>query len=394
MRSLAHLAAIVVPLALLAAGCGGGEASSPDPSPTGGAGAAGSASGGGAAGASGGAQGGASGAAGGGIHLPDRIEAVTQTVAKNSLCTKLTPFYWEIGDASGLRASGTGGDGSAAPPTADKVMAIASASKWIFSAWVLEKTSGKPTADQVDKLRFTSGYDNLDTASCLAGADTVNDCLQKGDNGTQTAGDATHFAYNGGHMQKLGQELGLGDDFINTPANAGKTPKLNADIAALLPPIQGKGLSFLYTNASLAGGVATSAAIYGQFLRAILAGELTLHDQLGTHAVCAWTNQPDCDALYSPVNQTKKGTTNDLGDEKWHYSLGHWVEDDPKVGDGAFSSPGAGGFYPWIDATKSWYGVLARFEAPTLSADPVAVDSVACGRAMRRAWVTGGAQTD
>jgi len=30
------------------------------------------------------------------------------------------------------------------------------------------------------------------------------------------------------------------------------------------------------------------------------------------------------------------------------------------VGDGAFSSPGAFGFYPWIDRTKTNYGVLAR----------------------------------
>ena len=46
--------------------------------------------------------------------------------------------------------------------------------------------------------------------------------------------------------------------------------------------------------------------------------------------------------------------------ESWHYSIGHWVEDDPAVGDGAFSSAGAFGFYPWIDASKTYYGVLAR----------------------------------
>jgi hypothetical protein len=73
-------------------------------------------------------------------------------------------------------------------------------------------------------------------------------------------------------------------------------------------------------------------------------------------------------------------------DESWHYSIGHWVEDDPKVGDGAFSSPGAFGFYPWIDASKTYYGVVARAEAPG------ALESVYCGRLIRKAWVTGGAQ--
>jgi hypothetical protein len=72
--------------------------------------------------------------------------------------------------------------------------------------------------------------------------------------------------------------------------------------------------------------------------------------------------------------------------ESWHYSLGHWVEDDPKVGDGAFSSAGLFGFYPWVDASKTWYGVVARM------APAGALDSVDCGRIIRKAWVTGQAQ--
>lgn len=321
-----------------------------------------------------------------------RTSAVNQTVNSNSRCTKLTPFYWEIGDKTSRLVSGTGGDNSAQPPTAEKIMAIASASKWIFSAWVLEKTSGKLTEEQIAKLQFTSGYNNLNTASCLSGVDTVNDCLNKGKNGTKTESDQGHFYYNGGHMQKLAADLNLGDDYINSPANASKSPKLNADIAKGIPALKGQTLSFLYTNPSPAGGAATSANVYGGFLRSILSGELLLHDFLGTHPVCAWTNQQDCDARYSPVNESAKGTENDVGNEKWHYSLGHWVEDDPTEGDGAFSSPGAGGFYPWIDASKTWYGILARFQMQTKTEDPVGVDSVYCGRLLRRAWITGSPQ--
>jgi hypothetical protein len=79
--------------------------------------------------------------------------------------------------------------------------------------------------------------------------------------------------------------------------------------------------------------------------------------------------------------------------KSWHYAIAHWVEDDPTVGDGAFSSPGAFGFYPWIDAGKTTYGVLARHANVSLSGnDPVAVESVVCGRAIRKAWFTSVAQ--
>ena len=69
--------------------------------------------------------------------------------------------------------------------------------------------------------------------------------------------------------------------------------------------------------------------------------------------------------------------------ETWHYSLGHWVEDDPAVGDGAFSSAGAFGFYPWVDAGRQFYGVLAR------SAADGGQPSMECGRLIRRAWLDG-----
>ena len=73
--------------------------------------------------------------------------------------------------------------------------------------------------------------------------------------------------------------------------------------------------------------------------------------------------------------------------ESWHYALGHWVENDPSAGDGAFSSPGALGFYPWVDASRQGYGVLARES----TAGSPAMDSVRCGRLIRQAWVTGNA---
>ena len=94
---------------------------------------------------------------------------------------------------------------------------------------------------------------------------------------------------------------------------------------------------------------------------------------LGTTPVC--TNRSNCSsALFSPVPTS----------ESWHYSIGHWVEDDPKIGDGAFSSAGAFGFYPWIDAGKTSYGVIGR-----MAAEGSGFDSAKCGRLIRKAWATG-----
>ena len=68
----------------------------------------------------------------------------------------------------------------------------------------------------------------------------------------------------------------------------------------------------------------------------------------------------------------------------WHYSYGHWVEDDPQ-GDRAYSSPGLFGFYPWIDASKKHYGMIVR-HAFTRDAY---MQSVHCGQAIRRALNSG-----
>ena len=74
----------------------------------------------------------------------------------------------------------------------------------------------------------------------------------------------------------------------------------------------------------------------------------------GPAPVC--TNPHSCaTAVYSPIPS-----------EDVHDSIGHWVEDDPTLGDGAFSSAGAFGFYPWISQDRTTWGVLARF-SPTFN---------------------------
>src|SRR5690606_1194511 len=106
------------------------------------------------------------------------------------------------------------------------------------------------------------------------------------------------------------------------------------------------------------------------FLRAMLRGDFVMSAELGAHKVCA-SSGCSGDAEPSPAPS----------DEAWNYSLGHWVEDDPQHGDDAFSGAGALGFYPWIDGSKTWYGVLARRAATASAAQ--GIKSIRCGRAIR-----------
>jgi hypothetical protein len=341
------------------------------------------------------------GSSGGGtLSNQQRVAAAQTTADSNAQCTSLTPFYWEIGDKDGALASGTGGDNSTTPPNSATVMGIASASKWIFAAYVLEKldvSSANPlTSDEISLLNFTSGYHNLYDATCWLST-TVGGCFNAanplgGNNSDQITGDIGKFYYNGGHMQALATNaLNLGGDYDNVTT---ATPKLATEIQTYI----GQDITLLYTNPSLAGGIAMSPGMYAAFLRKILSGDLRVKNYLGVDAVCAHANSTDCPgAIYSPVNQTTPGAPNDIGDEAWHYSLGHWVEDDPKVGDGSFSSPGADGFYPWIDASKTYYGILARYVPIATAASAPAdqkpyITSVYCGRLIRKAWLTGTAQ--
>ncbi len=306
---------------------------------------------------SGGAPGDGGVEGGGGLSAASRTAAVKQTIAGNALCTALPAFYWEIGDASGSLASGTVGTGFAATTG----MSIASASKLVFGAYVVERFKSNVALIDGSAMRMLSGYTGLVYDTCV-GASTVSACFMASNNSSYVAADVGRFYYNGGHFQKYAVDLGLGAD---------DDQMLAADIKAQV----GTEFSFTYGSPQLAGGIRTSAADYAAFLRKILAGGLALRDHLGEAPVC--TQPSSCaSALYSPAPAA------------WHYSYGHWIEDDPATGDGAFSSPGAFGFYPWIDKTKTYYGILARYSVTAQAY----VQSAECGALIRRAFITGVAQ--
>jgi len=300
----------------------------------------------------------------------EQRSAAASAIAHSSRsCIAAKPFYWEIGDQhAALAAAAEGASG----PTANTALAISSASEWVFSAYVLQARAGKLDESQINALTMRSGYSNLQYDRCVQRApglrhQTVSDCFRAlhlvgGSNADFRPAQVGKFFFNGAHSQQL----------------AATDPRLGELGAAALTGVIGDALgtapAFIYDSPQVDAGIRTTPASYAGFLRRILSGQLLIRDQLGSHAIC--TNPARCPtALNTPMPQT----------ENPHYSLGHWVEDDPRVGDGAFSDPGLLGFYPWIDASKTYYGVLAR-----VSHSPGAhVISLQCGRLIRKAWLTG-----
>lgn len=300
------------------------------------------------------------------ITLQQRKEAATTTATTNSNCTSLNPFYWEIGDSTGTLVFGSTGDNSVTSTTS---MAIASATKWIFGAYVVQRLNGNLDTATIKQLTMSSGYVNFGNLSCVPNSiTTVSECFNTGSNGTYSANYDNQFYYNGGHFQKWGMEHSLG-------------PLNESELVTEFQSQLGSDFSFSFGSPQLAGGITTTAAQYAIFLRKILAGNLYIYRKLGASAVC--TNPTAC-ATSASTPFTGKS---------FHYSLGHWVEDDPDSGDGAFSSPGLFGFYPWINSEKAIYGILARYKVPTGGGEVgEGVASQACGALIRKAYLFGKAQ--
>lgn len=292
------------------------------------------------------------------VSRDTRIEAVNATASSARECKKLGDFYWEVGDKNGVHGSGAVGDKF----SAQRVIPIASASKWIFGSYVLEKIGrhNEPSREQIQALEMTSGYTGLKFGRCIFPRTTA-ECFHNRGNDEFVGANVGKFFYNGGHDQKLAIDMGLGDF---------SAKQFGEEIRKYI----GSDLDVDFNTPQPAGGMKASPADYGKFLRKIISGDLRMHDYLGFEPVC--TDPKTCkQAVFSPVPAA------------WHYSLNHWVEDSGDD-DGAFSSPGAFGFYPWISADKKWYGILAREDRMPNAAK----ESVYCGVKLRRAWIEGRSQ--
>lgn len=304
------------------------------------------------------------------LSLEIQNQAAAETATENSNCEAIQPFYWEIGDKNSLLGSGSVGDNTY---TATTVMSIASASKWVFGAYVAQLRQGELTDTDIAALTMRAGYTNFNELSCVRllpdvqETVSVNECFEEahssGNNNDYDEDALNRFSYNGGHFQKLAVDLGLGNE-----NNLGLKTAYQTQL--------GSDFEFTFGPPQPGGGISTSAEQYAIFLRKILNKQLWIYDLLGANSTC--TNLLTCESsLYTPAPINRQ----------FNYSIGHWVENDPVTGDGAFSSAGAFGFYPWIDATKNFYGIVAR-----KSDAGTGFDSIECGRLIRKAWMTGQAQ--
>lgn len=298
--------------------------------------------------------------------LQERVVAATRTARSDTnSCFAARPFYWEVGGASQAQASGSvDAEGDPTTYTPDSWMNLGSVTKWLFAAYVVERNGGALSDDELAKLQHRSGYVSM--GKCYPGQ-TVGSCYRYQDNDVLTPSAVGVFEYDGGHMQRLAMDLGLG-------------PLKRRQLAAEVKTKLGARLPIGFSVPMPSGGGSGTPAGVATFLRKLMNDNLLLGAMLGSHAVC--TNPLTCgsgEAAATPIPSQ----------ESWTYSLGHWVESDPVVGDGSFSSSGTLGFYPWISANRTSYGIVAR-EVDAGNAWP----SVQCGRQIRKAWQTGAPQLE
>ena len=308
------------------------------------------------------------------ITIPPRVDNSARIAAATSaanqaagVCADLRPFYWEIGDRLGRIAFGSVNTAASSTTyTGQTEMPIASASKWMYATYVAQRRGGILTPEDVQFLSFRSGYTNFGVTGC-DNLDTVEQCVARGRNGELTAANIDRFFYGGGHMQKHASLPAPGMDLGALS---------NLELATEIRRVLGPEINLSFIQPQLAGGIRTSPQAYALFLRKLLGSQLRFGYLLGSNVTC--TNPATCPtAVSTPLP----------GNTSWSYSIGHWVENDPVTGDGAFSSAGAFGFYPWINARADTYGIVARVDLAGSG-----LESARCGAAIREAWTTAGTQ--
>lgn len=278
-------------------------------------------------------------------------EDAKHVAASSELCKKIEPFYWEIGDKDKVIISGVQG-GSI---DRNSKVKIASASKLIFGAYVIEKLNGVLNSKDKSLLLMQGGYTEFKIIPCALRR-SVKACFEARNNNEISNQFVGKYYYSGGDAQDLAVQYGLGD--MNRD-------QLKSEIQNTLK----NKFSLKYPNLSLAGGVEMDASNYAIFLQEILKGNYRIAKMLGDDAICTLPGACKT-AVYSPIK------------ENWKYSYHHWVETNAAGEVDVYSSAGAKGFYPWINKEKNTYGIISRDGHD----EKAAWASVECGREIRRAY--------
>jgi hypothetical protein len=348
--------------------------------------------------------------------------AASATVAENSLCAAsktennsgqpinngagLGAFYWEVGNAAAVLLSGTVSYGGKSPG-ADDHLEFTSSSKWIYGTYYLQYISGASSLQLYDiaALHQTDGYVNGDNNCSLR--DSVSQCSSQ-DPGKDKIHPGNYqvpvctgiFCYDGEHFNNHGVTYGDLGSYRNRALSEVVFGELGQPTGST---------TIQYWQVDLAGGVKGTPAAYRSILQGILAGTLQMNSALFIDEVptlptstsliaspyCGVADRANSSDIYG---STEAGCT--PLPEPWSYSMAHWVENEsacigsagtlePCAGDGAASSPGSNGFYPWIDSSATYFGILARDAGKA----GVGFQSAQCGRLIRKAFLTGIVQT-
>jgi hypothetical protein len=291
-------------------------------------------------------------------------QAAVDTANTSSACASLGDFYWEGGTGTAKRF----GFSKGGTVTETTVMPLASASKWLYaSAYVQSKGYANLTPAEKKRLNFTSGFLERNDVPCNDPGTSISACYGASykDVSYRILQDGNFF-YDGGHMQKLAMEdmgarLGTG--------LASVVDWLNNQLDTSLPQTPGA--------VAVAGGFWGSAAQYRVFLQKLLTNQYAMSSRLTADTVPAYAGGPG--VTYTPWTSGRAD-----------YGLGHWLERESFGGlwlVTGHSSPGKFGFYPWVDADKSQYMLLAR--ARFNGAGSEGELSRACAHAIRKAYVSG-----
>ena len=348
------------------------------------------------------------------------VVAANATVTQNSVCTLgsgnplITPsFYMEIGDATGRLWSYQ--VGSVYATTGEPA---ASASKLQYAMYIAAKRNGYAnfTAADIAALNFTDGYNNMGSvttgnqcppsgtiASCLLLTGTIDNTHL---NNYQNPSAIGKFDYDAGHQENHAAQY--------------QSELVNASTASIYPLfVTAYGLAGpygQYAQPLMSGGLQTSAAHYAAVLKQVL-NSAAMISILGKNQVCAWKPSVGGGCVggvyFDPISGTYQSPIGSM----WHYSIGHWVEDDAtQNNDQSFSSPGAFGGYPWFQptcptaahpgnvcwsqaeviadgTTIKYYGILWRSAPSGSSPTGNGQASGACAALVRHAWNTGVQQT-
>lgn len=264
---------------------------------------------------------------------------------------------------------------------------VASASKWLTGATLMRlveqglmQLDDRPqdylaywTSDPDDPrsritleqlLAFTAGFDvGPADGSCVGdGSISLDTCVQA----LYAAGLAyepgTTFYYGPAHMHIAARmaEVASGQDFVTLFRLQMADPLgLSAATAFVSPSM---------SNPRASGGARSTASDYAAFLTALLGRRLIA--DLETF---------NADRTAPPVVLASLPGSAASDGNAWRYALGAWREDGA---DERLSSPGAFGWYPWIDFEAGYFVLIAAEALPSPGFSPSA-ESVALGASLR-----------